>query len=179
MGSAPSRERQSDAVAVPASASASACPVVGNGRSGLAADAATSSSCPVPERYRSKAVYNVYNQRIDGEGTALRHEAKPSSHRLNSRQTQSAFAVLFDAAGHLAQAVPSFLHGDLLHPSNNMPTEPNQRPWAGQAAPLSTQRVQSTIPKGGTQDAWVYPSPQMFYNGECAERQSVLVPGPD
>lgn len=54
----------------------------------------------------------------------------------------------------------------MLDPSNNMPWEPNQRPWAGQRAPLSTQRVASSIPKGGTADSWLYPSPQMFYNGE-------------
>ncbi len=53
-----------------------------------------------------------------------------------------------------------------LDPTNNMPRQPNQRPWAGQEAPLSTQRVASCIPKGGTQGCWTYPSPQMFYNGE-------------
>lgn len=55
----------------------------------------------------------------------------------------------------------------MLDPTNNMPREPNQRPWAGQQAPLSTQRVASSIPRGGTADSWLYPSPQMFYNGEC------------
>ena len=55
---------------------------------------------------------------------------------------------------------------DMLDSTNNMPREPNQRPWAGQQAPLSTQRVVSSIPKGGTADSWLYPSPQMFFNGE-------------
>lgn len=26
------------------------------------------------------------------------------------------------------------------------------------------ERVKSNIPKGGTDDTWLYPSPQMFYN---------------
>lgn len=31
------------------------------------ATGANSSNCPIPERYRRGPVYNVYNQRIDGE----------------------------------------------------------------------------------------------------------------
>jgi cytochrome c heme-lyase len=46
-----------------------------------------------------------------------------------------------------------------------MPLTPVQHPWDGQKTPLATQRVQSNIPKGGTQqDTWSYPSPQMFFN---------------
>eukprot|EP00814_Leptocylindrus_danicus_P013647 CAMPEP_0116044228 /NCGR_PEP_ID=MMETSP0321-20121206/26878_1 /TAXON_ID=163516 /ORGANISM="Leptocylindrus danicus var. danicus, Strain B650" /LENGTH=381 /DNA_ID=CAMNT_0003525291 /DNA_START=105 /DNA_END=1250 /DNA_ORIENTATION=- len=41
----------------------------------------------------------------------------------------------------------------------------NQLPAASQTEELSTNRVQSTIPKGGTDSStWTYPSPQMFYN---------------
>merc|ERR1711907_730407 len=40
----------------------------------------------------------------------------------------------------------------------------NQDISPGQQYPLSTDRVQSTIPKGGTDGTWSYPSPQMFYN---------------
>ena len=50
-------------------------------------------------------------------------------------------------------------------PRNNMPVEPNQQPYPGQRKPISTERVVSSIPKGGTEATWVYPSPQMFYNG--------------
>ena len=46
-----------------------------------------------------------------------------------------------------------------------MPLQPNQQPWPGQSKVMSTQRLQSSIPKGGTEGTWVYPSPQMFYNG--------------
>ncbi|CAL8470776.1 g10318 [Coccomyxa elongata] len=84
--------------------------------------AAMASTCPVPEEVRTKAVYNVYNQRID-----------PS-------------------------ACPK------LDPRNNMPIEPNQQPFPGQRKPISTERIVSSIPKGGTEGTWVYPSPQMFYN---------------
>ena len=52
----------------------------------------------------------------------------------------------------------------VLDPSNNMPVEANQRPAPGQSEIISTTRETSTIPKGGTNSTWVYPSPQMFYN---------------
>ena len=46
-----------------------------------------------------------------------------------------------------------------------MPTNPNQQPAPGQSVPLSTERVPSQIPKGGTEnETWTYPSPQMFWN---------------
>ena len=53
-----------------------------------------------------------------------------------------------------------------VDPRNNMPREPNQQPCAGQRQLISTSRLISNIPKGGTQGTWVYPSPQMFYNGK-------------
>ena len=46
-----------------------------------------------------------------------------------------------------------------------MPMEPNQQPFPGQRKYISVEREASTIPKGGTASTWVYPSPQMFYNG--------------
>jgi len=52
-----------------------------------------------------------------------------------------------------------------LNPVNQMPREPNQAPAPGQRRPLPTARQLSSIPKGGTDSAWLYPSPQMFYNG--------------
>jgi len=94
------------------------------------------SSCPVPDRYRNQAVYNVYNQRINGPDAA---------------QKSGVLAPRSD---------------DVLDPKNNMPLEPNQQPCPGQKKLLSTHRVPSNIPKGGTHATWVYPSPQMFYNGE-------------
>eukprot|EP00884_Botryococcus_braunii_P023271 jgi/Botrbrau1/9628/Bobra.0131s0008.1 len=90
------------------------------------------STCPVPEKYRSRAVYNVYNQRIDDNAGVLDFQ--------------------------------SFYQRGTLDPRNQMPLEPNQQPCPGQRKLLSTARVESTIPKGGTDVTWLYPSPQMFYN---------------
>lgn len=53
----------------------------------------------------------------------------------------------------------------IVDPRNNMPLAPNQQPYPGQRVLLPTERVKSTIPKGGTDSTWDYPSPQMFYNG--------------
>jgi len=100
------------------------------------------SACPVPERYRNQAVYNVYNQRINDQAS--------------------------NAAASTGQLVVEGV--DLLDPKNNMPLEPNQQPCPGQKRLISTNRVVSNIPKGGTESTWVYPSPQMFYNGMFALR---------
>ena len=96
----------------------------------------SSSSCPVPEKYRNPAVYNVYNQRINDGGAP---------------QSSDPLAVLRGT--------------DIFDPRNNMPLEANQQPCPGQRKPLPTERIQSTIPKGGTDSTWLYPSPQMFFNG--------------
>ena len=112
-------------------------------------DAATvsgqSSECPVPEAVRRGAVYNVYNERID--------QAQPP-------QPRTAWQFLFGQAG--------------VNPANQMPLEPNQQPCPGQRKLLSTHRLTSTIPKGGTDVTWVYPSPQMFYNGESSFRECLV-----
>ncbi|KAL4236247.1 hypothetical protein ACF0H5_004634 [Mactra antiquata] len=50
-----------------------------------------------------------------------------------------------------------------INPDNMMPP-PNQRPSPDQPFPLSTDRQESTIPKAGTDENWVYPSQQMFWN---------------
>lgn len=52
-----------------------------------------------------------------------------------------------------------------IDPNNNMPSVANQLPHPSQKEKLSTERIKSSIPKGGTNDDnWTYPSPQMFYN---------------
>ncbi|GKZ00816.1 hypothetical protein MPSEU_001033300 [Mayamaea pseudoterrestris] len=64
-----------------------------------------------------------------------------------------------------------------LDPTNNMPQVANQLPSPNQRKELSTERVSSSIPKGGGSSSsdtngtssasattWTYPSPQMFYN---------------
>lgn len=47
-----------------------------------------------------------------------------------------------------------------IDPSNMMPANPHQKPHHEQAYKLSTERVPSAIPKGGTDGTWTYPSPQ-------------------
>ena len=56
------------------------------------------------------------------------------------------------------------VYSQRINPDNMMPQQPNQLPVAGQDAPLPQERVQSSIPKGGTDGTWAYPSPQQFYN---------------
>lgn len=56
------------------------------------------------------------------------------------------------------------VYSQKIDPTNNMPSTANQQAAPGQRGKLETQRVVSTIPKGGTADTWVYPSPQMFWN---------------
>ncbi|KAF4322769.1 hypothetical protein BBO99_00001431 [Phytophthora kernoviae] len=56
------------------------------------------------------------------------------------------------------------VYGQRIDPTNMMPYNPNQDPNAEQRYPLPQERVQSTIPKGGTEGTWLYPSEQMFFN---------------
>ncbi|XP_065070042.1 holocytochrome c-type synthase-like [Rhopilema esculentum] len=46
----------------------------------------------------------------------------------------------------------------------NMMPPPNQQPSPGQPFLLPTNRQKSTIPRGGTDNTWEYPSQQMFWN---------------
>lgn len=66
------------------------------------------------------------------------------------------------AGGNKSQAYN--VYSQPIDPTNQMPAVANQLPAPGQTEKLSTERVQSTIPKGGTEGTWTYPSPQMFYN---------------
>merc|ERR1712188_234463 len=50
-----------------------------------------------------------------------------------------------------------------LDPTNMMPPA-NQQPSPGQPFELDTDRQESSIPRGGTDNNWVYPSQQMFWN---------------
>ena len=52
-----------------------------------------------------------------------------------------------------------------IDPTNQMPANPNNSAlYNDQKFPLPQERVASTIPKGGTDETWKYPSPQMFFN---------------
>lgn len=144
MGNRASREASagdgsSSAAGLPAAAAAAAG---GAPHPGAAAGQAPPPECPASPQfkgqvYKNPAVYNVYNQRINDPAVAA--------------------AVASPLSGLPGQ--------DVLDPKNNMPLEPNQQPCPGQKRLLSTERQASNIPKGGTESTWVYPSPQMFFNG--------------
>jgi cytochrome c heme-lyase len=51
-----------------------------------------------------------------------------------------------------------------IDPKNMMPSTANQQQAPGQTVDLPVERVSSSIPKGGTDSTWQYPSPQMFWN---------------
>ncbi|CAM9287781.1 unnamed protein product [Chrysoparadoxa australica] len=68
------------------------------------------------------------------------------------------------AAGKYLNPNQYNVYSQKVDPSNNMPSMPKQSQAPGQRMPLSTDRVSSTIPKGGTEGTWSYPSPQMFWN---------------
>ncbi|XP_066482537.1 holocytochrome c-type synthase [Tiliqua scincoides] len=58
--------------------------------------------------------------------------------------------------------VKSQMH-EKIDPSNMMPP-PNQSPSPDQPFPLSIVREESSIPRATSQQHWVYPSEQMFWN---------------
>lgn len=127
-----------DTHAATAAATTAASPAGGGTGGGEAA-----SGCPVKKEDRSRTAkylhphkYNVYSQRVDDGAEGKQSKPKPPGN-------------------------DSSMAG--LDPSNNMPVNPNQLPAAGQQVPLSTERVRSTIPKGGEETTWTYPSPQMFW----------------
>ncbi|KAI8773847.1 holocytochrome c-type synthase-like [Biomphalaria glabrata] len=63
----------------------------------------------------------------------------------------------------MASECPMSLGNDDVNRDNMMPP-PNQRPAPDQPFELPIQRAVSSIPKAGSDENWVYPSPQMFWN---------------
>lgn len=53
------------------------------------------------------------------------------------------------------------VYNQKIDPTNQMPATANQIPAPDQSVDLSKERVSSSIPKGGTDSTWLYPSPQM------------------
>lgn len=53
------------------------------------------------------------------------------------------------------------MYNQKIDPTNQMPAVANQQPSANQAVVLPVERESSSIPKGGTDSTWLYPSPQM------------------
>jgi len=103
----------------------------------VVSQAPSADQCPVigSAAYKNPAVYNVYGQQMNN----------PSSQPIHNP-----LSVLKNS--------------DLVDSRNNMPLEPNQMPCPGQRKHLSTERIPSVIPKGGTESTWLFPSPQMVFN---------------
>ena len=118
------------------------CPVAPDGGPLASTSSSPSSSSS------SGPVYNVYNQRIDTAANAATANKDKEKEK--------------EAAGGTKSSLWNF--GGWINTKNNMPLEPNQQPSAGQRKAISTERQDSTIPKGGTNSTWKYPSPQMFFN---------------
>ena len=67
--------------------------------------------------------------------------------------------------GQAAKGKVYNVYSQEIDPTNQMPANPNNSAlYSDQKFPLPRERVPSTIPKGGTDGTWKYPSPQMFFN---------------
>nr|DBA44776.1 TPA_exp: holocytochrome c synthase [Hymenophyllum dentatum] len=133
------------------------CPVTGTARDKLLSAARTQEqnsgeTCPSGGggegenyegrgKYKHPHVYDVYGRRVDQEEKA---------------QTRNQ-----------VWRMPAFLYYPFpqeINPANRMPKQASQQPAPGQKDFLSTHRQRSSIPKGGIDETWLYPSPQMFFN---------------
>nr|DBA44790.1 TPA_exp: holocytochrome c synthase [Pseudolycopodiella caroliniana] len=97
-------------------------------------------------KYKSPHVYDVYGRRIDREA---------QEQREGSVWKMPAWLYYGTLVAPVAEEI---------NPANRMPKHANQQPAPCQKESLSTRRQTSTIPKGGTEENWLYPSPQMFFN---------------
>ncbi|MCO5611136.1 hypothetical protein L7F22_065386 [Adiantum nelumboides] len=113
-----------------------------------------SSSPKSKSNYKHPHVYDVYGRRIDQQKL---QGAKAEVWKMPS------FLYTTSFYNYQQDARPSRSF-EQINPANRMPLHANQGPAPGQKESLSTTREKSTIPKGGTDDTWLYPSPQMFFN---------------
>ena len=108
-------------------------------------------SKPLSEDQKAKAM----SQQAGGGGCPVKHSPSPQQE---------------GGGGCPVRAHPEYnVYSQPIDKTNNMPKgAKTQLPNANQTIELSTERVSSTIPKGGTEDSegttWTYPSPQQFYN---------------
>jgi cytochrome c heme-lyase len=116
--------------------------------------------CPVDHKNMSKE-----------ELAGFMHKHKLRAAPLAAELTAAAASDASVPNSGLAGAIPvdeerrAFdVYGQAIDPANMMPATPNQLPSPGQATRLSTERVDSSIPKSETENTWTYPSPQMFFN---------------
>jgi len=103
-------------------------------------------------------------------GAAAAGVVYPSECPMHAEEVKPAPAPPSECPMHAEQAPPQppsecpmHAEGSDINPANMMPP-PNQQPATDQPFPLPTKRITSNIPKAGTDENWVYPSPQMFWN---------------
>jgi cytochrome c heme-lyase len=133
-----------------------------------ASKAVASSGCPVKhDGGSSSRSFNIFRRGGSGPGSANIND-KSSTPNNND---VSACPVKQSTSNSTQQQYDVYSRPLPIDPTNNMPTTNpvtlarNSLPTPSQSTALPTERVSSTIPKGGTDgETWTYPSPQMFYN---------------
>ena len=130
------------------------------------------SECPVPKESRNlnNPIFSMMKGPSNNTSTSTKSDGTvtcPVTGKESKKAILSAAATVSSSSSSSSSnnnRGPIYnVYGQIIDPANKMPP-PNQEPTPGQAIPLSKERVQSTIPKGGTDSTWLYPSPQMFWN---------------
>lgn len=93
----------------------------------------------------------------------------PVRHTPTSASETGGYPVKHEPASNATLKYPEYnVYSQPVDKSNHMPKGARtQMPTATQKAEISTDRMKSTIPKGGSTEndtTWTYPSPQQFYN---------------
>lgn len=141
---------------------------MGNQASTPAAAAATGAQaggCPVQHDAKPKAegCPVQHDAKPKAEGCPVQHDSK-SQHPLSSASALAGGCPVVKDGSAKTESEVYNVYSERIDPTNMMPYNPNQDPNDAQRFPLPQERVQSTIPKGGTEGTWVYPSEQMFFN---------------
>ncbi|GFO10925.1 cytochrome c heme lyase [Plakobranchus ocellatus] len=88
----------------------------------------------------------------------------PMSQASQTKKSPSPQPTVYPSACPMSQGEDKAkASADDINTDNMMPP-PNQRPAPDQPFALPTERVVSSIPKADSDEKWVYPSPQMFWN---------------
>jgi cytochrome c heme-lyase len=98
-------------------------------------------------------------------GCPARPEARAAMLLAAKKGKMKAAGCPMHAAPDSAKKSPVYnVYSQEINPENQMPVNANNFPAEGQSRSISVIREHSTIPKGGTEGTWTFPSPQMFYN---------------
>ena len=145
----------------------------------------TSSGCPMKRsdgsyEYSLKGIFCKQFPHLPGGSTPLTKEEAQAKAATPTSSSSAGCPIKHENTStgssgcpikSTGNSTPQYnVYGQPIDPSNNMPKYANQMPAPGQTKALSTDRVPSSIPKGGgnldqdTKSTWVYPSTQMFYN---------------